>query len=276
MLQFQLGMEAIFENRTISTTHLGFPDMRQFFMSRNPGALGAMLGRYEEFELPTPVFLDTLRTGLVREDTNALEFRYGSIADFVGAQNVLVFYEREGWPMIKIRGNYFPNTNVYLDMAFLKNSRTAWISNISSDGLVLDYWKKYELGKLTDEEEGLRLEENGVYRQHLNVPVVARKFSRYPNLAKVMRELQTREKDPLTKELEGIVAEWEGNWSVYSDDPPSLMQRQVMELYRVFQFFAEIHCFVPTINQMVDETKRLIPSVEEAYVIARDKFLLDS
>src|SRR3990172_2399933 len=98
------------ENGTVSTAHSGYGDMREFFIDRSPGAYGAMVGKHGELELPTPVFMDSLKTGLAKDDADTLLYLYGSVANFVGARNVYVVYSREGWPIVKMNGGAFPNT----------------------------------------------------------------------------------------------------------------------------------------------------------------------
>ncbi len=269
-------METLFENRKVSMMQPGFPDMHDFFMGRNPGALGAMLGKYGELELPVPVFLDTLRTGLSRDDAAALEFRYRSISDFIGCRNTLVWYDREGWPMVTMKGEAFPNTHITFDMAFLKNGSMAWDGYVFSDKLVVEKWYKTELEKLVKEEENIKLDMSGVYREHTGIPEAAAQFHRYPDLAKVMVELQTEEKHPFTKAVEDIAASLEGNWRVYGYIQPSEEQKRVMGYYGVFKYLMEVACFVPTLNEIVAETKKFIPLAQETYMNAWYKFRYDS
>ncbi len=269
MLQFDLEMEVVFENRVISTKHPGFADMREFFMDRSPGPFGAMLGQHQEFDLPIPVFTDSLRSGLNEEDSSALTFRYGSVADFVGARNVQVLYDREGDPLIKINGDNFPNTSIYLDMMFLKNRKTSWQGYIFSEGLVLESWEEWNLRKL-EHDDAVELEVDGVYKGHIRIPAIARQFARYPDLSQVMLQFIYPERDSLHESLEALVATWDGDYKVYSDDPPSPGQKKVMEHYRVFKYLANPNSFVPTLNETVDETKTLIPKVENAYLAAKE------
>lgn len=262
-------MEIVFENRKINSTQSGFSSMRDFLMGRNPGAFGAMLGKHGELELPTPVFLDALRMGLAQGDYDALEFRYRSVADLIGSRRARIWYDREGWPMVTMSGDVFPNTRVTYDMAFLKNGSMAWDGYVFSDRLVLPFWKRGDLEKLT--REGMKLDTSGFYPPIADAPDIKDQLHRYPDLTKILIELRDRKEDPVVEKLEDIVETLGGDWSIHTDFPPSEAQRRVMERYQVFRYIAEIHCFVPTLNQMVEETKTLVPLVEETYVAARDR-----
>lgn len=268
-------MSAIFENKIVDKNQPGFADMRDFFMSRNPGATGAILGRYGEVEFPTPMFLDTLRTGLTTGDTAALTFRYRSTADLIGARNVVVSNDRFGWPVVAMRGDAFPNTTAYLDMAFLKNGHMAWASHVYSDRLVLPSWSDRKLAEFTEEGTGIKLDVRGFYSQTSTDPDIADQLSVYPDLLEVLNEIHGRKEDPLTQKLNDVAEAWEGNWSVHTDIPPSPQQRQVLECYRVFNYTATVNCFVPTLNRIVDATKILVPVVQKAYENAESSIVAE-
>jgi len=262
------------ENGTVNTTHPGYGNMRDFFMNRSPGAYGVMVGKHGELELPTPVFSDSLRAGLTKEDADSLLYLYGRVADFMGARNVQVIFNREGWPIIRTDGDVFPNTKVYLDMSFLVNARMAWTGDVFSDRLILNRWlHDAELEKIANDNGGVEVYSSGVYAEHADVPEIAAQFPRYPDLAEVMRELQSRDKDPVVRAIEGITETWEGNWDVYSRIPPTLNQKTILERYQSYRYMAEVHCFVSTLDEIIDEIKIKVPAVQEAYFAARDKFV---
>lgn len=274
MVESRPIMETIFENRKVSTGQPGYKDMQDFFMARNPGAIGMMLGEYGDLDLPTPVFLDALRTGLLGKDAEALEFRYRSIADFMGARNVKVGYDREGWPWVNVRGNAFPNVHVSSDMAFLKNGAMAWGSNVFSDRFLLKQWDKYELEKFETEDGMIQLDVGGFYQQTADAPGIAEQLYKYPDLVEVVTQLRTRDEDPLTEEVRGVLATtFRGGWSIHVDNPPSPAHKRVMEDYRVFKYRARVDCFVPTLNQIVGETKMRVPEMQRIYMAAQDKFM---
>lgn len=270
-------METIFENIKVSQVQPGFSDMHAFYMNRNPGELGAILGKSADLPLPTLVFLDTLRTGLETEDADALEFRYGTTAEFMGASHLRVGYDRFGWPWVGMRGERFPNTEVILDMAFLKNGHRAWTVDIISDPIVAERWYKKELEGLVNKSAKIKVDETGVYRPHLDNPEIRTQFSRYPDVQQIIAELLVEdEDDQFTKDVEAMAAALPGNWSVYHNPtiPPRL--QHYLEYYGIFEYMSKVGCFVPTLNQTVDETKKLVPAVQNAYLLARVRFPLDN
>lgn len=267
-------MGAIFENKIVNRSQPGFADMRDFFMSRNPGATGAILGRYGEVEFPTPMFLDTLRTGLTTGDAAALTFRYRSTADLMGARNVVVSNDRFGWPVVAMRGDVFPNTTAYLDMAFLKNGHMAWVSHVYSDRLVLPSWEGNNLGNLTQEGGKAKLNSSGFYPSMADAPDIVGQLESYPDLVAVLVEMSGRE-DDLTQLLSGVVGNWKGNWSIQAQFPPSPAQEQFLERYGVFYYAATIDFSALTLNDIVDQTRLLVPVVQEAYAQAESSIVAD-
>lgn len=276
MLEFHSRMETIFENRRVSQMHPGFSDMHAFFMDRNPGALGAMLGKSAELPLPTTVFLDSLKAGLEREDAEALVFRYGTTAEFMGAHHLRVGYDRFGSPWVSMKGESFPNAEVFLDMNFLIGGRTCMV-DILSDPILVEKWHRKELEELVYKSTKIKVNETDVYRPHLDNSEIRTQFSRYPFVQQMIDELLIEDEDEqFTKDVEALAADLPGDWSVYHEPtiPPRL--QRYLEFYGIFKYMSKVECSVPTLNQMVEETKILVPAVQNAYLAARERFPLDN
>lgn len=208
---------------------------------------------------------------------DALEFRYGTTAEFMGARHLRVGYDRFGWPWVGMRGERFPNTEVFLDMAFLKNGHRAWTVDIVSDPILVERWYKKELEGLIGKSAKIKVDETGVYRPHLDKPEIRTQFSRYPDVQQMIAELLIEdEDDQFTKEVEAIAAALPGNWSVYHalTIPPRL--QHYLEYYGIFKYMSEVRCSVPTLNQIVNDTKILVPAVQNAYLAAGRRFPLDN
>lgn len=263
-------MDRLFENGAITVVEPGFSNVQDFFMARNPGAIGIMLGNRTDLELPTPVFLDALEAGLSSGDAAALRFRYKSISDLIGARNVTVWYDRDGCPMVEMSGDAFPNTHVSLDMAFLKNGKMAWSGYVFSDRFLLPFWKNWELEKLHKGDSAIKLDTSGFYPQHADSRDISIQVSKYPDLDKALTEFHLATDDPLTEEIRDIVATWNGHWSGHTDIQQTGHQKQVMENYSVTRYLAELHSFVPTLNQIVEETQTLVPIMQNTYSVAKD------
>lgn len=259
-----------YENGSVDASLQGYGDLQNFFMNRSPGLYGAMLGVSGDLELPTPVFLDSIRAGMTISDSDSLIYLYGSVANFLGARMAQVYYDREGWPLVKMQGEAFPNTKVSLDMSFLVNKRMAWRGWVFSQRIVLPAWRRFDLEKVIEADRDVKLDVAGVYAEHGQIPEVAEQFLRYADLSDVIRELRERGKDPLVQAIEDTVSGWEGNWSVYSHEPPTASQQQVLDRYQVYEYIAEVNCFVPTLDEIVDQIKTRVPVVQKVYKIARE------
>ncbi|MBI2593239.1 hypothetical protein HYW44_01175 [Candidatus Daviesbacteria bacterium] len=270
--------EVVFENRSINRSHPGFSDMKGFFMSRNPGAFGAMFGHHAEFELPFPVFLDVLNSGLTKEDARPLEFRYRSTADLLGARNVVVTYGRFEDAWVRMRGDKFPQTYVDDDMAFLNIGSMAWRSYVRSDKLVFFAWHEFGINGLLEEGSGVKLETSRFHLEIADRPEIAIQISRYPDLMKAVvgYRLLTREEDPLTTDLRKVVAEMPGYILEVPDRLPSPAQKQILDYYRMYEFIGEADCHVPTLNEIVAQTELLVPAVQQSYQATWDRLIAQS
>ena len=265
-------MTEAYRNRAIGFLQppFGYENMSEFFMARNPGQIGAMLGRYDERELPLPVFLDTLHVGLAQQDAEPLAFLYGSVANFMGSKQVVCGYDRFGEPWVKMRGGTFPHTRIIMDMTFLTNGEMTRRTVALSDKLVLPAYSDSGLRSVIS-EKGITVDTTGFYPEMAAEPDIAAQLSRYPDLAAAVADMESREEDPFTIAVKEVAASLEGNWKVYAPPPP---RGETMKAYQVSHFKADVDCFIPTtLNEIVAQVQRVVPAIEQTYQKAQDTFL---
>lgn len=265
--------EIVYPNRAVDRSYPGFSNMLGFFMSQNPGEFGAMFGHHAEFELPFPAFVDAMRTGLVKEDALALEFRYAKVADFLGARNVVVTYGRFGDPWVRIRGDKFPNIYVDDTMAFLDDGHMARRGYVFSDRIVFYAGYGYQEGRLL-EGSGVKLETSGFYLEIADRPDIARQIPKFPDLMRAVEgySLLTREEDPVTTDIRKAT-QWPGYVLEAPSRLPSPAQKQILDRYQMYMFEAEVDCAAPTLNEIIDQTRLLVPVVQQAYQATWDRFI---
>ena len=258
-----------FVNSRVDRTYSGFGDMTNFFKTRSGGSYGAMLGAHDDFVLPTPIFIDTLGSGLAAKDAAPLKFLFGGIADFMGAKNIRIIYDREGWPMANIRGTVFPNTQVTIDMAFLRGNRMTEYGAVFSDRIVLPRYERYGLTKLIPADSGITLDETGVYKENARAADIAPQLHRFPDLQEALTEpLQDERFIDLVEGVERAVSDWGENWGVHVDIPLSPAAKQITDSYGAFRVLGNVDSHVDTLNEVLEQIKALAPKVEATYADA--------
>jgi hypothetical protein len=258
-------------NRTVGTRCPGFSDLRNFFMKDSPGGVGAMLGKNPKFELPTDAFLKKIEEGFADEDAAALHFLYKSVADLTGCKQIIVRYDREGYPIAGFKGNSFPHSKVELSMPFFMNSKMTWRGWVTSDRLLLPskYSNLERLKKIITNSK-IEVEEYDFYKENAENPDIYEQLQKYPDLLGVVYNdlFLGKKENPLKNDL-GDLYEQD---SIHSSITLSPEEEKILKQYRVYKYFTNLNCFTQTLNEIVEEIASLLPNVERAHESAKDTF----